>query len=397
MMDFACRWLWTMCLIPPALSYLVIVRALRYKLRDAATKKIPSRPLFASMTLEDAFPIQLQLAELEFPTVFSGSVFFALFKTYGIPSISRLLTKTGQLSSSATASKRAADTGVILTEVVLHPPNSPRAIEGIARMNFLHDRYRKSGKITDDDMLYTLSLFLLEPIRWTKRFDWREVSDVERCAMGLYWRWMADAMDIPLDALGSAGKWKDGLDFLEDLETWSLRYEIDTMKPADCNETVAKHTIDIALHNLPKMLHRAIFDIVSSLLDLRLRTAMKFAEPASITVVMLDLLVDIRRMIVRHLFLPRPYFLRQRWFSDEPTIDGRYHFAQYIAHPWYIKPTWSKRIVGGAVPGDEGDKYCPHGYKIAELGPQNLCGKGDVEMDQTRRRLASGCPFRLAR
>ena len=32
------------------------------------------------MTLEDAFAIQLSLAELEFPVTFSVSIFFALFK-----------------------------------------------------------------------------------------------------------------------------------------------------------------------------------------------------------------------------------------------------------------------------------------------------------------------------
>jgi hypothetical protein len=41
------------------------------------------------MTVEDAHAIQLALPELEFPKTFSISVFFALFKTYGIPSISK--------------------------------------------------------------------------------------------------------------------------------------------------------------------------------------------------------------------------------------------------------------------------------------------------------------------
>jgi hypothetical protein len=45
-------------------------------------------------------------------------VFFALFKTYGIPSISKLLVATGKLSASETASKCAADTGVVITEVL---------------------------------------------------------------------------------------------------------------------------------------------------------------------------------------------------------------------------------------------------------------------------------------
>jgi hypothetical protein len=138
------------------------------------------------MTLQDAHSMQLALAELEFPTVFSVSVFFALFKTYGIPSISKLLVATGQLLDPETASKRAADTGVVITEVVLNKPDSERAISGIAFMNYLHGRYIKAGKISNDDMLYTLSLFVLEPIRWTAKYEWRGVTDFERCAMGVY-------------------------------------------------------------------------------------------------------------------------------------------------------------------------------------------------------------------
>jgi hypothetical protein len=92
------------------------------------------------MTLEDAHSIQLVLAELEFPHTFAISICFALFKTYGIPSISKLLLATGQLSSPESASKRTADTGVVITEVVLNKPDSERTISSIALMNYLHGR-----------------------------------------------------------------------------------------------------------------------------------------------------------------------------------------------------------------------------------------------------------------
>ena len=55
-------------------------------------------------------------------------------------------------------------------------------------MNYLHGRYIKAGKISNDDMLYTLSLFVLEPIRWTAKYEWRCVTDLERCAMGMCWK-----------------------------------------------------------------------------------------------------------------------------------------------------------------------------------------------------------------
>lgn len=63
-------------------GYLIIVRFSRYRRRDSVARQYGyfGRQSFASMTLEDAHAIQLALAELEFPRVFSASVFFALFK-----------------------------------------------------------------------------------------------------------------------------------------------------------------------------------------------------------------------------------------------------------------------------------------------------------------------------
>ncbi|KAK4970890.1 hypothetical protein LTR42_007867 [Elasticomyces elasticus] len=396
-------------LLCAAMLYLALVRTLRYNRSNAVKREYPTRESYRNMTLEEAWTIQSLLAEVEFPTVFSSSIFFALFKvfstidqgkyrltlhqTYGIPSVSRLLAATGQLTNVRTASKRGADTGVILTEVLLHHPSDPRAIDGIARMNFLHERYRRTGKISDEDMLYTLSLFALEPIRWTKRFDWREVNEVERCAMGTYWRWLGEAMDIPYTALKSEGAgWANGLHFLDELEEWSLGYEVRNMVPTETNKAVAKHAVDIALFNIPKVLHAVSFDLVSCLLEPRLRTAIMFEKPSLLASLALKVIVALRKLL--------------RWFSDELNADGRFNFEQYIAHPWYIRPTlykrwslnsWLIRMVGGSVPGDQGAKYCPQGYSITELGSDDMRGKGEHDMQATRDRLSRNgridCPF----
>ena len=76
-------------------------------------------------------------------------------------------------ATTETASERAADTDIILTQVILNKPGSRRTIDGIAKMNYLHGLYRKSGKISDDGTLYNAeSLFALEPLRWVDRFEW---------------------------------------------------------------------------------------------------------------------------------------------------------------------------------------------------------------------------------
>lgn len=71
--------------------YLVVVRRLRYRRRDELLKRYPAYrdpKSLGRMTLEEAFAIQLPLAELEFPLTFSVSIFFALFKVcspFGVP------------------------------------------------------------------------------------------------------------------------------------------------------------------------------------------------------------------------------------------------------------------------------------------------------------------------
>ena len=160
---------------------------------------------------------------------------------------------TGQLASPTTSSKRAADTSVILVEVVLNKPNSKRCIDGISRMNFLHDGYRKAGKISNDDMLYTLSLFALEAPRWTSRYEWRELTDLEICAVGTFWKDMGDAMEIPYEALESSQTgWEHGLQWLKELDEWSLRYEEANMLPYDPNRQLAVGTLDLLLSNIPR-------------------------------------------------------------------------------------------------------------------------------------------------
>lgn len=65
-----------------AITYLGIVRIVRYRRRDQVAtdyEGTPGRSL-ASMTVGDAYVIQRDLSELEFPHIFSISIFFALFK-----------------------------------------------------------------------------------------------------------------------------------------------------------------------------------------------------------------------------------------------------------------------------------------------------------------------------
>ncbi|KAL8929775.1 MAG: hypothetical protein Q9208_000919 [Pyrenodesmia sp. 3 TL-2023] len=227
------------------------------------------------MTDDDAFEIQKIIAEFEFPFTFTKALQFALFRTYGIPSISKLLAATSQLSDAATASKRYADTAVLMREFMSHKPSDPRTLEAIARMNYIHSLYQKNGAIRDDDMLFTLSLFVSEPIRWIERYEWRKLDPFEQCAQGVFWKSIGDAMGISYRNLKSAKEgWVDGLHWVEELAEWSEEYEKANMVPHPNNNKTANETVAILLWGVPKPLQPFGTRVVSAIMDDRLRTAM---------------------------------------------------------------------------------------------------------------------------
>jgi hypothetical protein len=159
------------------------------------------------------------------------------------------------LSNPETAGKRYADSEVLLAEIFGNEPASARAIESFGRMNYLHGVYRASGKILDDDMLYTLALFAIEPIKWVDKYDWRKVSDLERCAMGTFIKSMGDAMLIDFGQLPSAKRgFQDGIQWLEEMWRWAEEYEIKHMVPGESNHQTANVTTAIFLFALPNAL-----------------------------------------------------------------------------------------------------------------------------------------------
>ena len=272
---------------------MLTVHHLRYRRARLLEKKYSpaGRGSFRYLTTNDAQAILKDLSELEFPKLFGFSIIFALFKaralpsalhwrlicvqTYGIPSVSSLLVSTGQLADAKKASKRIADTGVILLEFSLNAPTSERATKAIARMNYIHSQYQKAGKIHNDDMLYTLSLFALEPARWVGKYEWRELTNLELCACGAYWKSMGDAMDISYKGLSSSAEgWEDGLHWLEEVKSWSEDYEDHRMKPAATNMQLADTELGVICVNVPSRLLGICKRFLSVLLGDKLRKAM---------------------------------------------------------------------------------------------------------------------------
>ncbi|KAI1405099.1 hypothetical protein F4819DRAFT_444865 [Hypoxylon fuscum] len=395
---------WMPSIAVAVVTYVFLCALLRNRQRLAMEKrfKFRSRASLVNMTVEDAYIIQTWLAEQEFPHVFSAAIFFALFKSYGIPSISRLLVSTDQFVSNdglKTTSKRAADTSVLLCNMVIGKPSSERATAAVARTNYLHSSHRRAGKISDDDMLYTLSLFVLEGIRWTEKYEWRHLTDMERCAVATFWKALGEDLEVSYHQLASNGNWTDGLSWLEELDAWSCQYEAHSMVPSSDNAALASATMDMLLYELPNSFKPMGRKFASILLGPRLREAMKIPHPPPHYETIFYYVITLRKFIVRHLCLPRPYFRRHKRVYDAPNpVTGRYQVPRWRVHPWYARPSIKDRLRAWTG-SDSGEKanFMPQGYLISELGPTRHVGKGMSEMKDTIESLRTKdprrCPF----
>lgn len=107
-----------------------------------------------------------------------------------MPTISKILASTGEFSDENVA-RRAEDTDLVLGEIVetygriqkqlQSNPNTPkkdieaqyqRPIDSVHRLNELHGKY----PILNDDFIYTLTLFVFEPVSWINRYEWRQLD-----------------------------------------------------------------------------------------------------------------------------------------------------------------------------------------------------------------------------
>lgn len=394
----------------PVILYPLICALLRNQRLRSTLKTYPytSRRSFSTMSTSDAFRIQQIIAELEFPFTYEKGLQFALFRTYGIPSISKLLVQTSQLSNRATATKRYADTTVLIIDFTSYPPTSERAKEALARMNYIHGLYIKSGKISNDDLLYTLSLFTWEPVRWIARHEWRQLEDFEKCAFGTFWKGVGDAMGIDYGTLKSGSEgWTDGLQWMEELAEWAEEYEKVHMVSHLDNFKTAEATVAILLYAIPSWGKGFGKQLVTVLMDERLRKAIMYEKPPQWLTTLTHLILDLRKYTLRFFFLPRPFFFAKRGTTESASKDGTFFLINQDNAPWYIKPTlwnrygpstWISRLMGLPLPGDEGDKYRPKGYTIPEVGPENLRGKGQEFLKAEKERvgkvrLGGGCPF----
>jgi hypothetical protein len=275
--------------------------------------------------------------------------------------------------------------------------------------NLYHSLYQNKDPsrslISNNDLLYTLSLFALEPSRWVRRHEWRSLTDLELCALGTFWKSMGVAMSIDFSALTTTHPhWNtSGLTFLQALDTWAESYESATMLPSPANKTTADETTTLLLYDVPTALRPHGRLVVSALMDPRLRTAMSYESPPPWLDRTVAAALALRKYVLRYAMLPRPWAWRKRKLAEMPDANGRLFSLEYQAEPWYVQATvwnrwgvlaWIKWAGGKPVPGPE---WQSEGFLTKEVGPKSVRGKGEKEFGVETERLMGlgrgGCPF----
>ncbi|MEU4204327.1 oxygenase MpaB family protein [Streptomyces sp. NPDC045470] len=126
----------------------------------------------------------------EFPWDVARALELALYRTYAVPSIGRLLAETAELTDRT--QKRYDDTALLLDAVMEHGFDSEDGRTAIRRINQMHRSY----DITNDDMRYVLCTFVVVPKRWLDQFGWRRLSEHEKHASAVYYRTLGRHMGI---------------------------------------------------------------------------------------------------------------------------------------------------------------------------------------------------------
>lgn len=130
----------------------------------------------------------------EFPWDLNQALSFALFRTYAVPSIGRLLFETGEFTERT--QKRYDDTVLLLEDALVHGLASDKGRAAVRRVNQMHSLYA----ISNDDMRYVLCTFVVVPIRWMDELAWRPFTEAEKVASAEYYKALGRLMaikDIP--------------------------------------------------------------------------------------------------------------------------------------------------------------------------------------------------------
>ncbi|MFF1545945.1 oxygenase MpaB family protein [Streptomyces sp. NPDC058291] len=244
---------------------------------------------------EDACEIYRLTATYEFPWDVTRALELALYRTYAVPSIGRLLAQTAELTDRA--QKRYDDTSLLLDAVVEHGFDSEQGRTAVRRINRMHRSY----DISNDDMRYVLCTFVVTPKRWIDAYGWRRLSRHEIVACSVYYRTLGQRMGIK----GIPETYEEFEDCLDAYEEAHFGWDEGARRVSDA-------TLALMASWYPRPLAPVLRRATLALLDESLLEAFRYAAPGPVTRAAVRSAVRARGRAVR-LLPPRrtPHYARQ--------------------------------------------------------------------------------------
>ncbi|GAA2433872.1 oxygenase MpaB family protein [Streptomyces mauvecolor] len=249
----------------------------------------------------DFLTVYRMSATLEFPWDHARALELALYRTYAVPGIGRLLAETAELTDRP--QKRYDDTALLLDTVLEHGFDSVGGRTAVRRINQMHRSY----DISDDDMRYVLCTFVVMPKRWIDAYGWRRLSDHELRASARYYQTLGKHMGI-----------KEIPDSYEEFERCLDAYEAAHFGFDEGARRVSDATLDLMASWYPKPLAPVLRTASIALLDDALLRAFRYAPPAPAARALVRGALRLRARAVR-LLPPRsvPHYARQN-----PEVKG---------------------------------------------------------------------------
>ena len=251
----------------------------------------------------DALEVHRLVCAFEFPWDTMQALSFALFRTYAVPSIGALLDRTGELTGRT--QQRYEDTGLLLDAVLEHGTDSEPGRRALRRVNAMHAAY----DISNDDMRYVLSTFVVMPVRWNAAYGWRPFTELEKRAGVAYHRELGRRMgirDLP-------ETWQEWERLLDEHEARHFGWDPGGRRVADA--TLELFTTFPLHRHLPRSLVRAA---ALALMDDPLLAALGYRRPPRLLSAVVRGGLRVRARVVR--WLPRrrePLF-----FRSQPVVRG---------------------------------------------------------------------------
>ncbi|WP_017303276.1 oxygenase MpaB family protein [Spirulina subsalsa] len=242
------------------------------------------------------------LTGYEFSWDINKALELALMKTFCVPSISKILDKTGEFHHHG--QKRYDDTALIVSRMVKYGYLLGEGKAALQRMNQIHQHFL----IKNEDYLYVLSGFIYEPIRWIERFGWRPLCETEKLAMYYFWCAVGQEMGI-----------KDIPENYALFEQYNQSYEQQYFRYCAANARVGESTVQIFLHWFPAVFRPALRPLIYAMFDESMLEA--FGLPS---------LPAYQRSIVTNTLKWRGYLLR--YFPPRQRPDF-YLDRQHLSYP----------------------------------------------------------------